>query len=128
METAGSTSVVGQDAKKGPLARASSGSATGNPRNKCALQPGHSLMDWIRLGNSGVDLAGNGGQLRPVTRAELAQHNTTKDAWLAIRGMVYNVTRYLDFHPGGKQYLAIRRKWADLHPLTGVLWWQVSRR
>ncbi|CAD7088423.1 unnamed protein product [Hermetia illucens] len=33
-------------------------SATGNPRNKCALKPGHSLMDWIRLGSSGLDLSG----------------------------------------------------------------------
>ncbi|KAJ6645781.1 Cytochrome b5 reductase 4, partial [Pseudolycoriella hygida] len=32
-----------------------------NPRNKCALKPGHSLMDWIRLGTSGCDLAGTGG-------------------------------------------------------------------
>ncbi|KAJ8942027.1 hypothetical protein NQ318_002781 [Aromia moschata] len=31
-----------------------------NPRNKCALQPGHSLMDWIRLGSSGKDLTGVG--------------------------------------------------------------------
>lgn len=34
----------------------------GNPRNKHALQPGHSLMDWVRLGNSGKDLTGVGPQ------------------------------------------------------------------
>ncbi|XP_053688517.1 cytochrome b5 reductase 4 isoform X2 [Sabethes cyaneus] len=79
----------------------SSGSATGNPRNKTALKPGHSLMDWIRLGNSGVDLTGTGGKARPVSHSELALHNTREDVWLAIRGKVYNVTRYLDFHPGG---------------------------
>ncbi|XP_053962069.1 cytochrome b5 reductase 4 [Anastrepha ludens] len=78
-----------------------SGSATGNPRNKCALKPGHSLMDWIRLGNSGVDLAGTRGRVTPVTTDELALHNKREDAWLAIRGKVYNVTRYMDFHPGG---------------------------
>lgn len=86
--------------------KVSNTSATGNPRNKCALQPGHSLMDWIRLGNSGEDLAGTGGQLRPVTRSELSKHNSRQDAWLAIRGMVYNITRYLDFHPGGKSSCA----------------------
>ncbi|KAL6448132.1 hypothetical protein ACFW04_000269 [Cataglyphis niger] len=79
----------------------SSGSATGNPRNKTALAPGHSLMDWIRLGNSGVDLTGVGGVSRVVTLSELANHNKQTDAWIAIRGVVFNVTRYMDFHPGG---------------------------
>ncbi|KAJ0174646.1 hypothetical protein K1T71_009754 [Dendrolimus kikuchii] len=82
-----------------------SGSATGNPRNKCALQPGHSLMDWIRLGNSGKDLTGVGGRIRPVTPTELATHNTQNDAWLAIRGRVYNITHYLPYHPGGPEEL-----------------------
>ncbi|XP_014599928.1 PREDICTED: cytochrome b5 reductase 4 isoform X1 [Polistes canadensis] len=79
----------------------SSGSATGNPRNKTALAPGHSVMDWIRLGNSGVDLTGVGGIPRTVTLTELANHNKQNDAWIAIRGIVFNVTRYMDFHPGG---------------------------
>nr|XP_034834355.1 cytochrome b5 reductase 4 isoform X2 [Maniola hyperantus] len=81
------------------------GSATGNPRNKCVLQPGHSLMDWIRLGNSGKDLTGVGGRIRPVTPAELAAHSTQKDAWLAIRGRVYNISHYLAYHPGGPEEL-----------------------
>ncbi|CAG9788715.1 unnamed protein product [Diatraea saccharalis] len=81
------------------------GSATGNPRNKCALQPGHSLMDWIRFGNSGKDLTGVGGRLRPVSPQELANHNTQNDAWLAIRGRVYNITHYLPYHPGGPEEL-----------------------
>lgn len=74
---------------------------TGNPRNKTALKPGHSLMDWIRLRGSNVDLAGTKGVVTPVTLAELKKHNKKNDAWLAIRGKVYNVTRYMDFHPGG---------------------------
>ncbi|XP_055706655.1 cytochrome b5 reductase 4 isoform X2 [Phlebotomus papatasi] len=78
-----------------------SGSATGNPRNKCALKPGHSLMDWIRLGSSGCDLAGTKGIVAPVSHAELSKHCKKSDAWIAIRGKVYNVTQYLDFHPGG---------------------------
>ncbi|CAB3234070.1 unnamed protein product [Arctia plantaginis] len=76
-----------------------------NPRNKCALQPGHSLMDWIRLGNSGKDLTGVGGRIRPVSLSELATHNTLNDAWLAIRGRVYNITHYLPYHPGGPEEL-----------------------
>ncbi|XP_053658340.1 cytochrome b5 reductase 4 [Anopheles marshallii] len=77
----------------------------GNPRNKTALKPGHSLMDWIRLGNSGTDLSGTGGRVVPVTHAELAKHDRSEDAWMAIRGKVYNVTRYMNFHPGGSDEL-----------------------
>ncbi|XP_043254510.1 cytochrome b5 reductase 4 isoform X1 [Colletes gigas] len=86
-------------------AGSSSGSATGNPRNKTALAPGHSLMDWIRLSNSGVDLTGVGGVPRVVTLSELANHDKENDAWIAIRGIVFNVTRYMDFHPGGTSEL-----------------------
>lgn len=78
----------------------------GNPRNKCALQPGHSLMDWIRLGNTaGADLAGNHGHVRPITLTELATHCTPDDAWMAVHGKCYNVTRYMAFHPGGRDEL-----------------------
>ncbi|KAK0179940.1 hypothetical protein PV327_005635 [Microctonus hyperodae] len=58
----------------------------GNPRNKTALAPGHSLMDWIRLGSSNVDLTGVGGVHQVVTLTELAKHNKRNDAWLAVRG------------------------------------------
>ncbi|XP_060876467.1 cytochrome b5 reductase 4 [Metopolophium dirhodum] len=75
--------------------------ATGTTRNKVALAPGHSLMDWIRLGNSGSDLTGVGGKMLSISKSELAKHNKRTDAWLAIRGTVYNVTQYMDFHPGG---------------------------
>eukprot|EP00094_Tigriopus_californicus_P007906 TCALIF_07610-PA protein Name:"Similar to cyb5r4 Cytochrome b5 reductase 4 (Danio rerio)" AED:0.08 eAED:0.08 QI:276/0.71/0.75/1/0.71/0.75/8/43/588 len=78
-----------------------SGSATGNPRNKVALKPGFSLMDWIRLTKSGRDLTGTGGKILKVTKTELAKHNKRKDAWMAINGVVYNVTAYMDYHPGG---------------------------
>ncbi|XP_076379880.1 cytochrome b5 reductase 4 isoform X5 [Megalopta genalis] len=62
-------------------------------------------MDWIRLTNSGVDLTGVGGVPRVVSLSELANHNKQNDAWIAIRGIVFNVTRYMDFHPGGTSEL-----------------------
>ncbi|GLV34496.1 uncharacterized protein CBL_09744 [Carabus blaptoides fortunei] len=78
-----------------------------NPRNKCALQPGHSLIDWIRLGKSGRDLTGVGARAGTlsVSPRQLAEHGDVSDAWIAIRGKVYNVTAYLPFHPGGPDEL-----------------------
>ena len=73
-----------------PLACAhfSLNSLTGNPRNKVALRPGFSLMDWIKLTKSGKDLAGTGGRLIPVTPSELRKHNKRSDAWMALNGKV----------------------------------------
>eukprot|EP00842_Homolaphlyctis_polyrhiza_P006381 jgi/Hompol1/6744/HPOL_005062-RA len=39
--------------------------------------------------------------MQRFTVQDLAEHKTRTDAWLALRGKVYNVTRYIDFHPGG---------------------------
>ncbi|XP_053351233.1 cytochrome b5 reductase 4 [Clarias gariepinus] len=80
-------------------------SAAGQPRNKVALKPGHSLMDWIRLSKSGRDMTGLKGRLIEVTEEELKKHNTKNDCWTCIRGMVYNISAYMDFHPGGEEEL-----------------------
>ncbi|CAG6016102.1 unnamed protein product [Menidia menidia] len=74
-------------------------------RNKVALKPGHSLMDWIRFAKSGKDLTGLRGRLIDVSQEELQKHNTREDCWTCIRGMVYNVTPYMDYHPGGEEEL-----------------------
>ncbi|NXG36403.1 NB5R4 reductase, partial [Dromaius novaehollandiae] len=69
------------------------------------LKPGRSLMDWIRLTKSGKDLAGLKGRLIEVTEDELAKHNKKEDCWICIRGLVYNVTPYMEYHPGGEDEL-----------------------
>ena len=38
---------------------------------------------------------------RIITPEELAKHASAKDCWLLIDGTVYDVTTYLDNHPGG---------------------------
>ena len=70
----------------GGTGTAPNASATGNPGNKVALTPGHSLMDWIRLGKSGRDLTGVGGRRIEVTAEELAKHCSLDDAWTAVKG------------------------------------------
>lgn len=34
--------------------------------------------------------------------AELATHNKEGDYWLAVDGDVYDVSSYIDMHPGGE--------------------------
>ncbi|KAI9541373.1 Cytochrome b5 reductase 4 [Dissostichus eleginoides] len=92
-------------------------------RNKVALKPGHSLMDWIRFSKSGKDLTGLRGRLIEVTKEELQKHNTRDDCWTCIRGMVYNVTPYMDYHPGGEEELmkAAGMDGTDLFDQSSVL-------
>ena len=68
---------------------------------------GVSIADSIisRLGNSGEDLTGLKGKTIAVSHQELAKHNKKDDCWMAVRGKVYNVTRYVDYHPGGVEQI-----------------------
>ncbi|XP_062345832.1 cytochrome b5 reductase 4 isoform X6 [Cinclus cinclus] len=79
--------------------------AAAGARSKVPLKPGRSLMDWIRLTKSGKDLTGLKGRLIEVTEDELSKHNKKEDCWICIRGYVYNVTPYMEYHPGGEDEL-----------------------
>lgn len=81
------------------------GNATGSLRNKVALKPGHSLMGWIRLASTAKDLSGTNGKIIEVSPEELAKHDKENDCWVALKGNVYNVTTYLQYHPGGVEEL-----------------------
>jgi cytochrome b involved in lipid metabolism len=77
------------------------------PRTKVPYEKGYSQMDWMRLTASKADLAGLGGARprRDLTLADVAAHSSPDDAWMALRGRVYNITPYLRFHPGGADIL-----------------------
>ena len=36
-----------------------------------------------------------------ITDDELKKHNKRDDCWVVLKGFVYDVTKYLDIHPGG---------------------------
>ncbi|OII72489.1 flavohemoprotein [Cryptosporidium ubiquitum] len=44
----------------------------------------------------------NSKQYKSVTREELKIHNKQEDCWISYRGKVYDITKYLQFHPGGR--------------------------
>jgi cytochrome b involved in lipid metabolism len=61
-------------------------------------------------GGSNGDGTGNGGtdggmDIATFTLAEVAAHSTQGDCWLAINGMVYDVTSFIATHPGGEAIL-----------------------
>lgn len=41
-------------------------------------------------------------QPRHVSRAELKTHNSPTDCWVSYKGKVYDITKYLEYHPGGE--------------------------
>ncbi|CAJ0944515.1 unnamed protein product, partial [Mesorhabditis belari] len=67
-------------------------------RVKVALPRGKGLMDWVLLTKDKM-LARK--QMKWVDHEELSKHNTQDDCWIHIFGQVYDVTSYLEFHPGG---------------------------
>eukprot|EP01128_Nolandella_sp_AFSM9_P000623 TRINITY_DN10775_c0_g1_i1.p1 TRINITY_DN10775_c0_g1~~TRINITY_DN10775_c0_g1_i1.p1 ORF type:complete len:565 (+),score=87.08 TRINITY_DN10775_c0_g1_i1:68-1762(+) len=40
---------------------------------------------------------------RPLSFEEVSRHNSEEDCWLVIDNVVYDVTEFLDEHPGGKR-------------------------
>lgn len=77
-------------------------------RQKVALKPGHSPLDWAELNRKTPShiLRGVPPETPPppyirISKEELKNHKTRDDCWTCINGKVFNITPYVNFHPGG---------------------------
>ncbi|KAK9992760.1 hypothetical protein SO802_022463 [Lithocarpus litseifolius] len=46
-----------------------------------------------------------GGERKVYTLAQVSEHNNRQDCWLVIEGRVFDVTKFLEDHPGGDEVL-----------------------
>jgi len=42
---------------------------------------------------------------KKYTEEEVSGHNTEDDCWIIINGIIYDITQFLDIHPGGKRMI-----------------------
>ncbi|KAI8609748.1 putative acyl-CoA dehydrogenase [Chytriomyces sp. MP71] len=65
--------------------------------------------------------------LQSFTTDEVARHNTKDDAWILVDGKVFDITSFLDVHPGGRRILLpllgkdASKQFAQYHNVTTVL-------
>ena len=45
--------------------------------------------------------------MKSFSLEEVAKHNTDSDCWVAIGGDVYDVTKFMPNHPGGKNAILL---------------------
>jgi cytochrome b involved in lipid metabolism len=58
--------------------------------------------EFLRIARSdcsSANMAGTSG--KTFSLEECKQHTSDKDCWLVVHGKVYNVTDFLEEHPGG---------------------------
>lgn len=49
----------------------------------------------------------NGRPLRQISIEELENANSVEKPWVAVRGKVYDLTKFVEKHPGGRDFLLL---------------------
>jgi len=44
-------------------------------------------------------------ELKRYTKAQVSEHNSLKSSWVILDDKIYDVTKFLDEHPGGEEVL-----------------------
>ncbi|KAL9658435.1 hypothetical protein ABK040_005979 [Willaertia magna] len=70
-------------------------------REKVPLKPGFGMLQW----NMKCSKLPKPIELKQIPFSEVQKHNIREDCWTVIRGKVYDITQFLDYHPGGVDIL-----------------------
>ena len=82
-------------------------------RGKVPRFDGRSMRDWQHLHDKKLQVAMKAvadapthhRQLPRIPRSEVEKHNTMDDLWMVIHNIVYDVTVWQHYHPGGEHIL-----------------------
>ena len=58
-------------------------------------------LQFIMMTQRNDDPLGRQGRPDPMTLDDVAPHNTPGDTWIVIENKVYDVSAYIEYHPGG---------------------------
>ena len=69
-------------------------------RRKVPCKSPFELMKFLKENPDPLGVEANGG-LKEYTIEEVSKHNAPPSIWSIYNGNVYDITMYLDYHPGG---------------------------
>ena len=90
-------------------------SSGGLPQRQKVNTHGNGLLQWYRI-TAKDDFQKTrihpiasqpSSEPRFIPKSEVKKHNTREDCWTILRGKVYDITPYLEFHPGGVEKLML---------------------
>jgi cytochrome-b5 reductase len=79
-------------------------------RQKIPLADGKSQSEFIKMSQTNKNPLGKPVELQMFTLEEIKKHKTVEDCWMILNGKVYDITKYISFHPGGKKIMAAAGK------------------